>query len=396
MELSEKNNKRDYFLLILIFLYSLNLEIIIIPISLIIVIYAVVVFIKEFKSSWLFMICFILLLSFVILFNLISLSYGFIDFIQGMAKILLSLSFFYVGYIKSKHFLDFSPIYSFIFGISIYSYLSIIETLKVYGNFDNLLNISGGRNILKFGGDGLISATAVTAFISFNLALIVLVIIREVKFNFKLLIFLNFCISLWIINGISSRTGILIIPLSIILNFIFVSNNLYIKFRQLSFIIIGAISILLIYNTNLFDIKNKVKNSLLFNRLTTSKVGEDSRFDMWKIVLNNSHKSLMGGRESYLPEHYAHNMWLDCLYDTGIFPTIILIIISITFLLMMVKNIFKANNVLYSTLIISITTAFYIIFMFEPVLQGLNNIFMIYCFLFGKMIKDCSIIKKRN
>lgn len=388
MNLTNKNNKNNYFLLILIFLYSLNLEIIIIPISLMIIIYAI--FLKKINLSWLFIICFTLLLSFLILFNLIGLSYGFIELIQSISKILLSLSFFYIGYMKTKHFLDFSPIYSFILGISIYSYLSVIETLKAYGSFDNLLNISGGRNVLKFGGEGLISATALTAFLSFNLALIAIVIIKEVKFKFKLLIILNFCISLWIINGISSRTGILIVPISIILNFLFATNKLNIKLRQLIFIIIGALSIIIIYNINLFDVKNKVKNSLLFNRLTTSKVGEDSRFDMWGIVLNNSFKSIMGGRESYLSQHYAHNMWLDCLYDTGFFPTIILIIISITFLMIAIKNIFNANDVLYSTLLISITIAFYIIFMFEPVLQGLNNVFMIYCFLFGKIIKDYS------
>ncbi|KWX87462.1 hypothetical protein AMQ83_12970 [Paenibacillus riograndensis] len=94
--------------------------------------------------------------------------------------------------------------------------------------------------------------------------------------------------------------------------------------------------------------------------------------------------------------NYAHNLWLDVLYSTGIIPFFLLAI----FTMLCIKNVVyisKRRNVnkLFIFVIISVYAGYLLNFMVEPILEGVPYMFLSFCLLNG-MIKKYFDLNKNT
>ena len=94
---------------------------------------------------------------------------------------------------------------------------------------------------------------------------------------------------------------------------------------------------------------------------------------------------------------YAHNFWVDCARVGGIIPFVLLVIISIRYVycLFRVINIKSIDIILRCSFLI-ISLAILIVFLSEPVLEGIPMIFEFFCLLLGIIeyyYNKCSLLK---
>ncbi|WP_147321463.1 MULTISPECIES: O-antigen ligase [unclassified Arenibacter] len=81
---------------------------------------------------------------------------------------------------------------------------------------------------------------------------------------------------------------------------------------------------------------------------------------------------------------YSHNMWLDVLRAGGIIPFILLIIHSIKSFFQIKRTItISKANILLNGQILFYAIAFFLLFMVEPIFDGLFSSFVVFCLYKG-------------
>ena len=80
----------------------------------------------------------------------------------------------------------------------------------------------------------------------------------------------------------------------------------------------------------------------------------------------------------------SHNLWLDVLRVGGVIPFVLLLIYSWKAF----KGIRKflrsnAGDITYNFLLIVISTGLFLVFMVEPILDGIVNLFILFCLFRG-------------
>ena len=91
----------------------------------------------------------------------------------------------------------------------------------------------------------------------------------------------------------------------------------------------------------------------------------------------------LGGMEI----RHAHNLWFDCARVAGILPFVLLIIIALKYafcLFQVIRNNLVDLILRYTFWILSL--AILIVFLSEPVLEGIPMVFEFFCFLYGILI----------
>lgn len=90
----------------------------------------------------------------------------------------------------------------------------------------------------------------------------------------------------------------------------------------------------------------------------------------------------LGGMGSEIA--YAHNLWFDCARVSGILPFILLVIISLKYYFCLFYVIRSDSIDLISRCVLfCLSLAILIVFLAEPVLEGIPMVFVLFCFLFG-------------
>lgn len=90
----------------------------------------------------------------------------------------------------------------------------------------------------------------------------------------------------------------------------------------------------------------------------------------------------LGGMGSEIT--YAHNLWFDCARVAGIVPFVLLILISLRYTYSLFQVIQKeAIDLIFRYVIWIISLSVLIVFLAEPVLEGIPMVFEFFCFLFG-------------
>ena len=85
---------------------------------------------------------------------------------------------------------------------------------------------------------------------------------------------------------------------------------------------------------------------------------------------------------------YSHNMWLDVLRVSGIIPFVLLIIYSIKSFFQVKRAIaISKENVLLNGQILFYAIAFFLLFMVEPIFEGLFSLFVVFCLYKGILNK---------
>lgn len=335
--------------------------------------------------------CSLLILGFFsVFYGLLSFYYGYYSAVGLIGRVVYPIIFMVLGYDLIGESIDYRRaerlLFSFIIGLTLYAVFSFAKSIYLYGSVDNMRYALGGRNVLNLWSEGLISATALTAYLSFSLSSVSLLFIKETPKNKRMILLILFAASVYTIFQTSSRTGIMIVAVSSLTTTLFSEKISKSKIRRVALYLVSLISLSFLYNLNFLDIKNSVQNTYLYRRMELSSL-ETSRSDAWKTVWSNMMKYPLGGKGSHLEAGFAHNLWLDVAHEGGIYPFLLLVSFTLIAGMAIVKFLRNNHPFNFKAIVVSMLTAFGIIFMLEPVLQGLTLYFMFFCFFVGMVFK---------
>jgi hypothetical protein len=195
---------------------------------------------------------------------------------------------------------------------------------------------------------------------------------------------------------LGSRTLILlfliILGLNIVLNSFFTKS---IKFIKMLFLIITSCAIIfIVYSNNLFGIKDFIINSELYIRMETTSLSEDPRTMVYQRAISQMFDYPLGGYKMSLGLSYAHNLWMDVLYATGLIPFVFLILYTLKSIQNIISILNNKDNVIeFKILVTSIYIAYILNFMVEPILEGMPFMFLSFC-LFNGMVRKYVDVSK--
>lgn len=234
------------------------------------------------------------------------------------------------------------------------------------------------------------AATLQGTMIVLMMSLLYYVIFYVKRFYLKLIIYICILFALLYDLVLATRTTLIISIATFLLCYIYDSiskkkiNNMIKKFSIVIFIIFIFFTI---YVTNLFNVKNMLENSNLFNRFSDeyTEVSDYSRINTQIMILGQIFEYPLGGNKMHLGElKYAHNMFLDISNAVGLIPFVSIIIyyiINIKKLLKILRN--NKYEKKLKILLLSIYFATLANFMVEPIIQGIPLFFILFCVING-------------
>jgi len=262
--------------------------------------------------------------------------------------------------------------------VSSTSLLSVLKGIQElgFGSID--------RNLPNFWNGNIVSATLMGAYFSLNMCIPAILLAKQKKSSlFKIVLAVTYIITLVCVLKIGSRTqlGVSIITLFITILYLFPKQSLK-RNITLILIFIGIV----IYASTKIDLS--LDGELLSAFADRSKGGTKElasgggRTEKWGKALINIYKKPLGwGVEEF---GHSHNFWLDALRIGGILSFFPLVFFTVRALLI-VRGALKKNKkaIGLNVVILVFTTAFFMIFMAEPILEGLFSYFAVFCLFIG-------------
>lgn len=386
---------------IFILLYSMNfmgfsefIPVLTIPIIFILVFHL--------KYTKLFLMTQVLLFLFLFTYCIISFYYNYYSINSLIVRFIYPQLFLVIGFLIAnldtrKNHRTFWLVYLLLAGSSIYGILSLLKSVNLYGNYENLVSILGGRYILDFWKGHLISATVFNSSISLGLSLLGLVFIKTPfkkigSILIKLTFIILFIVSIYTSITIGNRTGVLIALISLLTVF---SLKTKMNIKNMLNVLVTFLGIFLLkilfLDKDIIGIKEKWESSTVYARFKNSDINDDPRFEAWETILKEFNQNLLGGRQVDIGLSFVHNFWLDVYYDAGLIPLIALIVFTIFSLISFIMFLSTNTPLLYKALVMGILTAFLITFTVEPIIQGFIIYFTYFCFLLGIIQKKLMI-----
>lgn len=156
---------------------------------------------SRFSKS--FMASMITLASFSVVYALFIFIYNYSSIIGIVGRLIYPVVFLVAGYTLINERTSYKQILNYLYvvvlGLSTYGVFSLFKSLNLYGSMNNMMNIFGGRNVIDLWSDGFISATALTSYVSFSLALLPTIFFKEISRFEKFLIVVLFIASFYTI-----------------------------------------------------------------------------------------------------------------------------------------------------------------------------------------------------
>jgi len=265
---------------------------------------------------------------------------------------------------------------------------SIAALISVLFNF-----LEGGfaqlnRNIPMIWSDEPVAATKMGAFFTLNMCIPALLIGNQRKKSliFNILALVVFMLSILCIIRLGSRTQIMIFLITSILSLFYVVPKQPFRKNVILIIMLGVVMLYLI---------NKVSFDLNEDWLTTFAGRMDRSNDVasgggrtgrWIKSFQNLFEKPLGWS---LDEFgYSHNLWLDVLRVSGIIPFALLIIYSIRSFFQVRRTIrLNPDDISFNIIILMYAIAFFLIFMVEPIFEGIFSLFVVFCLFMGVINK---------
>jgi O-antigen ligase len=266
---------------------------------------------------------------------------------------------------------------------------SLSAVISVFLNFQEGGFAQLDRTIPMFWNGAPVSATIMGGFLTFNMCIPALLISNQGKKGiiFNILLSTLFAITLVCVLRLGSRTQLGIFLITTIISLIYVIPKQSFKRNLLLFVFLGAI---------IFFITKNISFDLNQDWLTTfadrmDKGGSDiasggGRTERWEKSFRNLFEKPLGWDVREFG--YSHNLWLDVLRVSGFIPFFLLVIFSIKSLIQIRKIVLlKPNNILLNSQIIIYSIAFFLLFMVEPIFEGLFTFFVLFCLFKGSINK---------
>lgn len=330
------------------------------------------------------------LVMFFTLYSLIMLTYREITVGTAIRYVIIPPVIYIWAYKLIEKDYNYKKTITFIFTITIscvgYAFICLLFLIIRYGSMENAINILWGRYVINIWDGSLIKATLITPFLSFGLVLLPFIITKNKAkgiIPLKLISLILFAISLYSILLLGSRTGFVVILLSVIVSVLFTRKIGLRKILQLFISTLLLFSIYLMFIFDILNLKSIWEGSVLSSRFIEESILENQRMDAWITSFFGLFQYPLGGEKANLELNYAHNMWLDVGYSSGIFPFIFLVIITIIFIITILKFIKSDFPISLKSLILSIVSSMLAISFAEPIIEGSFIYFTLICFFMG-------------
>lgn len=331
---------------------------------------------KGFRIDWTFL-----------LLVMWGVSYGVINFINegriAYVSVLLPMINCPVLYMAGKYVARYNEskalvfiLYLFSFSIALISVLSVCTDIAKNG----FVVVGLARNVPLIGinnVEGYIAATGISSRLMLLTSFLVFVMFPYTKLK-KLIFVGSALLAIYCAIRVQSRTTI--VGLALILFSMMVWGLKSLSKKQKCLLLIGvgiivcAVSYILLHYSDELVIINRFQS----DELETG----GGRMERLMYVATHMWSYPFGGMGADVP--YAHNLWFDCARVVGLFPFMFLIVLSFKYI-QALFNIIN-NNVIdlilrYTFWFLSL--AMLMVFLSEPVLEGIPMIFEFFCFLQG-------------
>ena len=340
--------------------------------------------------------------NFVLLFfiSIIYALFYLFDPIGGVQFVVYYAFFPCLFYLFGKHltrdYADSNVIFYLFIAIGIlFSFSALVSvTLNfLQGGFSQL-----DRSLPFFWTGQLFSATKMGSFFTFNMCLPALLIADQNRSNLllKIIATLVFGLTLICVIRIGSRTQLVVMLLTTIVSLFYVIPKQSAKKNTVLFLMLLAL-VFYVYKNVSFDL-NADWLSTFAGRMEGGS-GEvasgGGRTERWVKSIEYIFEKPLGWS---LDEFgYSHNLWLDALRSSGIITFILLIIFTFRSFYLVIKTIKINRNLLYfNVLILVYGLAFFLLFMVEPILEGMFSFFLLFCLFFGILTKYNTVTKSRQ
>lgn len=153
-------------------------------------------------------------------------------------------------------------------------------------------------------------------------------------------------------------------------------------------IVLLLIAIFVVYNQNLFGIKDTIEDSNFYQRFfgeDSASFSEDTRIETkLEYIKYLTVYWRGGGWIRYIVGGYAHDLYFDTYSQFGVFAFIFIIVISIGSLRKLQK-VMKSRFVSFETkqLLLCLYTAIHLEFWIEPIMIGMPWLLAVFCVLHG-------------
>jgi hypothetical protein len=283
-------------------------------------------------------------------------------------------------------------LYAVILGLSFFGILAVLYSMKIYGTAAGL-NVRIAY-IPWLSKDIFVQGTIIGSYVALGISLSGTIITKS-SLKLKLINIVVFTLSLYSSIMIADRTGLIIAAFSFVITFLIQikigkagSNFLFVSITAIIIIVV-----LFLFNSNYAGLKDSWMHSDAYNRLSTMDMANDPRFSAWSSAFAGIFVNPLGGKLTNIHLDYAHNLWLDVGWSTGIIPFILLIVFTIITIVNYVKIIKNRSVSQYLRILITtMLTGFLFTFMVEPILEGNYRLFSAFCFYSGML----SVLAKRG
>jgi hypothetical protein len=140
----------------------------------------------------------------------------------------------------------------------------------------------------------------------------------------------------------------------------------------------------------------ELSDTLLFQRLERSGMSSGGRLEAQSDVLTGIMENPLGGKRTILDSRiaFAHNLWADVAYETGIIPLVLIIAFNLQHLVPTVRVLANPNSdLLWKSIVAGLLGALFVAFCVEPVLEGMLQAVCVYCMICG-MVQRMNIEQK--
>lgn len=346
----------------------------------------------------------------LLLIWLFSLSYFILLTYHGRGSIGAMLTYmigpvlsFLIGYsiVNFKNEFIFKTIMAIVLGNFIHGFLNMTSYFRLYGFTSSII---GSRVLPDIWTGKVLSATLQGTYYTLISSLLfysLILLINKKRKELALVILLSTVFSLLATFIMGNRTLIAIIFITFLSNFILYSALTRKKPRYIIkiifFIAIFVLAIYLFYTNNIFSIRKFVEGSTWYMRSNTMVVNEDPRIQVYQRAMLQMFEFPFGGYRMDLGLSYAHNLWLDVLYATGLIPFFFLIVCTFKLIKNLVQLLKQKNtDIEFKIFIFSVYTGFLLNFMVEPILEGVPYMFLSFCLVNGMIRKQIDLYKKYN
>jgi hypothetical protein len=279
----------------------------------------------------------------------------------------------------------------------IWVFLSVAQYNK--WNFSLIGIAIANREVPTFWrGDDFINGPSLDIFSYLGLSLIgllVAILSTPSLGNFrKLILFIGilFLILMSVYSSISlgARTPIIVFLVSLLTTFMFTNfSTKASKAKTIKIMIYFCMGFIALFVSsflfeNVYEFINILLDLGIGGRLASEGM-ETPRYEIWQQVITQIPDFPWGGRSMIISAPYAHNIWLDQMYDAGILAMLLLLTFHIVQIPIIVRFFRLDMPTIVGLFVLCTLVAFIAAFVQAPVMQANPVYFGISCFFFGSV-----------